>query len=167
MSPAKEGSVAPERSAAGPVPNGDSFIDAFRIEDGIEPMSSSIRDGRPSRVSTVGPELNSVHRAESFFAALECELIVQESFSDRSEVRLIVFDYLEGFYNPHRRHSAIDYHSPMSYERIHVNAPPRASTTHRSVKAVICSQYRVHSRGVGRNGWSVCMSSISNIYSIS
>ena len=57
--------------------------------------------------------------AESFFATLECELIEQESFSDRSEARLMVFICREGFYNPHRRHSAIDYHSPMTYEKIH------------------------------------------------
>ncbi|MCS4198273.1 hypothetical protein GGP46_003144 [Salinibacter ruber] len=45
--------------------------------------------------------------AKSFFATLECELIEQESFSDRSEARLMVFICREGFYNPHRRHSAI------------------------------------------------------------
>jgi putative transposase len=57
--------------------------------------------------------------AESFFATLECELIEQESFSDRSEARLMVFICREGSYNPHRRHSAIDYHSPMTYEKIY------------------------------------------------
>ena len=31
----------------------------------------------------------------------------------------MVFDYLKGFYNAHRRHSAIDYHSPMTYEKNH------------------------------------------------
>ncbi|MCS3635739.1 transposase InsO family protein [Salinibacter ruber] len=47
--------------------------------------------------------------AESFFATLECELIEQELFSDRSEAHLAVFDYVEAFYNPHRWHSALDY----------------------------------------------------------
>jgi putative transposase len=55
--------------------------------------------------------------AESFFATLECELIERETFSDRSEARLAVFDYVEAFYNPHRRHSALDYQSPMTYEK--------------------------------------------------
>ena len=53
---------------------------------------------------------------ESFFATLECELIERETFSDRSEAHLRVFDFVEGWYNPHRLHSALDYQSPMSYE---------------------------------------------------
>ena len=54
---------------------------------------------------------------ESFFATLECELIERESFSDRPEARLAVFDYVEGFYNPKRLHSALEYQSPMNYEQ--------------------------------------------------
>jgi len=38
---------------------------------------------------------------ESFFATLECELIERESFSDRLEGRLAIFDYVEDFYNQH------------------------------------------------------------------
>ena len=53
---------------------------------------------------------------ESFFATLECELIEGESYATRSEARLSVFDFIEGWYNPHRLHSALDYQSPMSYE---------------------------------------------------
>ena len=55
----------------------------------------------------------------SFFATLECELIERETFSDRSEARLRVFDFVEGWYNPHRLHSALDYQSPISYEEEH------------------------------------------------
>jgi putative transposase len=32
---------------------------------------------------------------------------------------MVVFDYIDGFYNPHRRHSALAYLSPMEYERRH------------------------------------------------
>ena len=53
---------------------------------------------------------------ESFFATLECELIERESYASRSEARLRIFDYVEGWYNPHRLHSALDYQSPMTYE---------------------------------------------------
>jgi putative transposase len=77
--------------------------------------------------------------AESFFATLECELIEQESFSDRSEARLMVFICREGFYNPHRRHSAIDYHSPMTYEKIYDPQDPQEQTLlseHRPLAAV-------------------------------
>ena len=52
---------------------------------------------------------------ESFFGTLECELIERETFSGRPEARLRVFDFVEGWYNPHRLHSAFDYQSPISY----------------------------------------------------
>ncbi len=55
--------------------------------------------------------------AESFFATLECELIDREQFITREDARTKVFDYLETFYNPRRRHSALDYLSPIAYER--------------------------------------------------
>jgi putative transposase len=55
--------------------------------------------------------------AESFFATLECELLVRHSFPTRNAARLALFDYIEGFYNTHRRHSALDYLSPLAYER--------------------------------------------------
>jgi len=55
--------------------------------------------------------------AESFFATLETELLHRERFATRDQARSAVFDYIEGFYNPTRRHSSIGYHSPADYER--------------------------------------------------
>jgi putative transposase len=55
--------------------------------------------------------------AESFFATLECELLALHRFPTRSTARLALFDYIEGFYNTHRRHSALGYLSPAAYER--------------------------------------------------
>ena len=55
--------------------------------------------------------------AESFFATLECELIDRERFDTREIARIKIFDFIETFYNPRRRHSALDYASPMEYER--------------------------------------------------
>ena len=55
--------------------------------------------------------------AESFFATLETELLARSDFATRNQARSAVFDYIEGFYNPRRRHSAIGYHSPLDYER--------------------------------------------------
>ncbi len=55
--------------------------------------------------------------AESFFATLECELLARQRFPTRNAARLALFDYIEGFYNAHRRHSALDYLSPAAYER--------------------------------------------------
>ena len=57
--------------------------------------------------------------AESFFATLETELIDQQPrrrFQDRAQARAKIFDYVEGFYNPHRRHSALGQVSPVDYE---------------------------------------------------
>jgi putative transposase len=55
--------------------------------------------------------------AESFFASLETELLDRTTFRTRADARLSVFDYIEAFYNPHRRHSALDYLSPVDFER--------------------------------------------------
>ena len=53
---------------------------------------------------------------ESFFATLECELIDRTRFLTHAIARRRIFDYIEGWYNLHRRHSAINYQSPMNYE---------------------------------------------------
>ncbi len=55
--------------------------------------------------------------AESFFASLECELLDRQHFLTREAARMAVFDYIEGFYNPRRRHSALGYLSPLEFER--------------------------------------------------
>ncbi len=55
--------------------------------------------------------------AESFFATLETELLDRTRFTNRDHARAEIFAYIEGFYNPQRRHSAIGYHSPLNYER--------------------------------------------------
>ena len=55
--------------------------------------------------------------AESFFATLACELLARHRFPTRSAARLALFDYIEGFSNTHRRHSALGYLSPAAYER--------------------------------------------------
>ena len=55
--------------------------------------------------------------AESFFATLECELIDRRSFRTRAEAMRALFDFIEGWYNPRRRHSALGYLSPNDFER--------------------------------------------------
>ena len=56
---------------------------------------------------------------ESFFATLECELLDRERFETRGQARMAIFEFIEGWYNAHRRHSALDYQSPVAYERSH------------------------------------------------
>ena len=54
---------------------------------------------------------------ESFFATLECELIDRHRFRSQAEARTAVFEFIEGWYNSRRRHSAIGYLSPIDFER--------------------------------------------------
>jgi putative transposase len=56
---------------------------------------------------------------ESFFGTLECELINRRSFRSHAEARMAVFRYIEGWYNPRRRHSGLRYLSPINYEKQH------------------------------------------------
>ncbi len=53
---------------------------------------------------------------ESFFATLECELLNRYRFATHTEARNAIFKFIEGWYNTHRRHSALDYQSPVRYE---------------------------------------------------
>jgi putative transposase len=55
--------------------------------------------------------------AESFFATLEREVINRRSFRSQAEARMAIFTWLEGWYNPRRRHSSLGYLSPINYER--------------------------------------------------
>ncbi len=54
---------------------------------------------------------------ESFFATLECELIDRTIFRTHADARMAIFEYIEGWYNPRRLHSARGYLSPVEYER--------------------------------------------------
>ncbi len=58
--------------------------------------------------------------AESFFATLETELLDRHTFPTRRSAESAIFDYIEGWYNPRRRHSALNYLSPAAYERRHL-----------------------------------------------
>ena len=56
--------------------------------------------------------------AESFMASIKSELVKRQTFKTRDGARLAVFSYIEAFYNPHRRHSALGYPSPIEYENM-------------------------------------------------
>ena len=89
---------------------------------------TSIAFGLRCKKAGVRPSMGSVGDAydnamcESFFATLECELIERECFRNQAEARMAVFDFIEGWYNPHRRHSALCQMSPLNYERKHARA---------------------------------------------
>lgn len=88
---------------------------------------TSLAFGRRCREAGVRPSMGSVGDCydnalyESFFATLECELLNRYSFCTQAEARRRVFEFIEGWYNPHRRHSALDYLSLMNYEKRYVS----------------------------------------------
>jgi putative transposase len=80
---------------------------------GVRPSMGSVGDCYDNAMS------------EAFFATLECELIDRYRFKTQAEARMAVFGFIEGWYNPRRRHSALGYESPMSFEKIHNDAANR------------------------------------------
>jgi putative transposase len=76
-------------------------------EAGIMPSMGSVGDAYDNAM------------AESFFATLERELLNRRNFRTQAEAKMAIFEWLEGWYNPHRRHSALGYRSPVNYERAH------------------------------------------------
>ena len=53
---------------------------------------------------------------ESFFSSLKTERIGKKVYRSRTQARAEVFDYIECFYNPTRRHSTLGYLSPIDFE---------------------------------------------------
>jgi putative transposase len=90
---------------------------------------TSLAFGQRCEQTGVRPSMGSVGdcfdnaMCESFFATLECELLERCRFKTQAEARMAVFQFIEGWYNPHRRHSALDYLSPIDYERRHAAGP--------------------------------------------
>ncbi len=56
-------------------------------------------------------------RPASARARADAALLDRTRFKNQVDARLAVFEFIEGWYNPHRRHSALDYLSPINYER--------------------------------------------------
>lgn len=75
-------------------------------EMGVKPSMGSVGDAYDNAM------------AESFFATLECELLNRRRFKTQVEARHAIFRFIEGWYNPHRRHSALGNKSPISYEKL-------------------------------------------------
>ena len=76
-------------------------------EAGVRPSTGSVGDAYDNAL------------CESFFATLECELLDRRSFRNHAEARRAVFEFIEGFYNLRRRHSALGYRSPADFEAAH------------------------------------------------
>jgi putative transposase len=85
---------------------------------------TSIDFGRTLRTSGVVASLGSVGdafdnaMAESFFATIKEEMIYRRAWPSRHELEMEVFSFIEGLYNPLRRHSRLGNLSPVAYERM-------------------------------------------------
>jgi len=67
--------------------------------------------------------------AESFFATLKKELVRRRTWPTRRELTGEVFDYIEAFYNPRRRHSTLGYLSPVQFEDQSITIQNEKETT--------------------------------------
>ena len=74
------------------------------------------RWGVASSMGSVGDCFDNA-MAESFFATLECELLDRTRFHDHRHAQREIFTYIEGWYNPHRRHQGLGYQSPIDFEK--------------------------------------------------
>ena len=89
---------------------------------------TSFAFGERCRQWGVAPSMGSVGdcydnaMAESFFATLECELLDRTRFQDHRQAQREIFEYIEGWYNPHRRHQGLGYQSPIHFERSYQQA---------------------------------------------
>jgi putative transposase len=63
---------------------------------------------------------------ESFFGSMQIELLDRRDWATRAELATAIFEWIEGFYNPIRRHSSLGYRSPLEHERLHTAADTAA-----------------------------------------
>ena len=99
---------------------------------------TSVAFGQRCHAAGVRPSMGSVGDcfdnalAESFFATLECELLQRSRFHCPAEAQQAVFAFIEGWYHPHRRHSRLDYLSPIDYERRYATMAqsPKSQSVH-------------------------------------
>jgi putative transposase len=95
---------------------------------------TSIAFGNRCRQAGVRPSMGSVGDAydnalcESFFATLECELLDRTRLRTPEEAESAVFEFIEGWYNSCRRHSALNYESPIEYECKHLGVTRATSS---------------------------------------
>ena len=84
-------------------------------EMGVRPSMGSVGDAYDNAM------------AESFFASLECELIDRRTWKTFAQARMAIFTWIEGWYNPRRRHSGLGQKSPVSFEKA---LKAQSATTH-------------------------------------
>jgi len=92
----------------------------FHSDRGVQYASSDFRDTLKAFafIQSMSRKGNCYDNAvaESFFHTLKTEHVYEYRYETRAEARQSIFDYIEMFYNRRRRHSALGYRSPVSFE---------------------------------------------------
>ena len=85
---------------------------------GVRPSTGSVGDAYDNAM------------AASFFASLECEIIDHRVWKAFAQARMEIFTWIDGWYNPRRRHSGLHQKSPMNFEREHAKRSAGPSCSH-------------------------------------
>jgi putative transposase len=107
---------------------------------------TSIGFGLRCKEAGVRPSMGSVGdcfdnaMCESFFSTLERELLARQRFPTKAEARMALFEFIEGWYNPIRRHEGLGRISPAEFERRHSEQRAHA-VTHRHARSVACQAH--------------------------
>ncbi len=101
-----------QRQPSGVIHHSDHGSQYTAIDFGKRCRKAGVR----SSMGTVGDAYDNA-MCESFFATLECECLARHKFPTPAAAESVVFSFIEGWYNPHRRHSSLDMDSPIAFER--------------------------------------------------
>jgi transposase InsO family protein len=101
-------------------------MELTRFRGALLSVRGGFPDGSPSGSVPPTYRKSIIAMAETFFATLEVELLAKHRLVSHVEVRLAIFCYIEGWYNPHRRHSALGHRSSLRFEALQHHAPTAA-----------------------------------------
>ena len=121
-----------QRKSRGVVHHSDHGTQYTSIGFGLRCKEAGVR---PS-MGTVGDAYDNA-MCESFFATLECELLARRRFPTKAEARMAIFEFIEGWYNPTRRHKGLGQISPIEFEKRH-SAKSEHAVTHRPACSFAC-----------------------------
>jgi len=82
----------------------------------VSPLGECMHSPAGQRMSGKGNCYDNA-AVETFFKTIKAELLWQRSWATRRTAELAIFEYINGFYNPRRRHSALGWKSPLAFER--------------------------------------------------
>jgi hypothetical protein len=80
-------------------------------------LRQTLSAGRRSPLDGFGRRRLRQRDGRELLHTLECELLDRRRFKTHAEARMAVFEFIEGFYNPRRRHSSLGHLSPITFER--------------------------------------------------